>query len=984
MDAGPRVFSIPPGRPFLRDLARGILADIPWADDPLALARATVLLPTRRAVRAFGEALVTESGRPALLLPRILPIGDVDEEELALLNGDQWPDIPEAIPALKRQIILARLIIEANARMGLGTVEPSACAALASELARLLDECAIAGADLSALSGLAPERFSEHWQKTIVFLQILTDHWPAILAEEGAIEPAQRRDLLMRRLCAQWAASPPPGPVYAAGSTGSIPATASLLSLIARLPQGAVILPGLDFSLDAPAFAATGPEHPQFGLRHLLAAMQIDRADVRIWPAASGPEHQRARAALLSEVLRPAPTTEAWHAFVQDKKSDIALGLEGLSLINAVSPAHEAASIALAMREAVEDDARTAALITPDRALAQRVAAELARFGIAVDDSAGQPLSVTPAGLFLTQILDAAASNLRPVPLLAALKHPFAACGARAADFRDDVRMIERRLLRGGRPAPGPQGLLAAAEAASLPTPFRRTLERIIAAFAPLLAMMDAGLRDLAVLASAHAAAAEALARDAEGSTDHLWSEEAGEAALDLLNELIALSGTLILRGDEYARLFPVLARARVVRPRRGQHPRVAIWGPLEARLQAADLLILGGLNEGTWPQQTEADAWINRPMRVALGLDQPERRIGLAAHDFAQAAAQPHVILSRAQKSEGQPASPSRWLERLHAIAQGAGTPIALAPHAAYAALIDNPPRVAGASPPDPKPPVATRPRTLSVTEIETWVRDPYALYARRILNLKELEAIDAPSEARERGTLIHAALEEFVTMHPGDWPPDALAQLLRIGERHFAERGQDLPVRALWWPRFVRAAAWFIETQAPMRKDVRHSYTEISGQMTLHGLAGAFTLKAKADRIDQLSDGTLALYDYKTGQIPSGLEVDKGFSPQLTLEGAIAERGGFGAALQASVSKISYLRLSGLDKAGEEKKAGTAEPQAGIARAVAGLTALITQYDSPERGYLSKPRVKFRARTEVYDHLARFAEWSSVMDED
>ncbi|MCY4396734.1 MAG: double-strand break repair protein AddB [Rhodospirillaceae bacterium] len=998
------VYTVPPHRDFVTALARGLLDR--FGDTPEGLAPVLVLLPTRRACRTLREAFLRLSGGAPLLLPRMRPIGDVDEDDLALSAGEDLPpedgalfEAPPAIAELKRQLLLARLILgrerDASAEQAV---------LLAQALARLLDQAQTERLSFDRLAELAPAELSAHWQQTLDFLKIVTEAWPAILAGDGLIDPAARRNLLLDRLQERWSETPPEHPVIAAGSTGSIPATADLLARVAALPEGQVVLPGLDRHLDDESWSAVEADegHPQFGLARLLQRLEIRREDVQDWPEPAAAEDSAARRAappervrLVAEALRPAETTEAWARRPLDGDTLAAALGPDLSLVVCRDPGEEARVIALAFRQALDTPDKTATLVTPDRELGRRVAAEMKRWGIAVDDSAGVPLTSSAPAAFLLLLARAVEDGLAPTGLLALLKHPLCAAGQAAANTRRQARALERSALRGPRPAAGIEGLrrrLATArddrfgpgpavcdEAVAL-------VERLAGHLAPLLTDEPRDLPDYLATLCTVAAALAATPEDPAGRS--LWAGEAGEALAGFIAELADASAVVTPASlHDRASLLATLMRGRVVRPRYGAHPRLAIQGPLEARLHHADLTILGGVNEGTWPPEAPVDPWMSRPMRHQFGLPTPERRTGLSAHDFAQAFCAPEVIVTRSEKVEGSPTVASRWLQRLDTLLEGALAAEALARirdrDAALVALarqLDRPARVQSCARPMPRPPVEVRPRRLSVTQIEKWLRDPYTIYARYILRLAPLDDIDADAGALDRGIILHDVFEAFVRDFPaGPLPPDAQSKLKALGRARFMDLAHAPGVAAIWWPRFERAAEAFVAEEAARRPAIRSSHVEVSGRIEIPGPAGPFRLTGKADRIDLKRGGVAEILDYKTGGLPKKADVDSGFNPQLALEGLILQRGGFeGLPAVDEVAALTYWQLSGGRKPLEIRDAGK-KPAAGlIAAADAGLARLVAAYDDPGRAYAARPASAWALAYNDYEHLARIREWA------
>ena len=1002
-----KISNIPTGVSFLDALAEGLIARFP---DSLPRADLLVLLPTRRACRSLREAFLRASDGKPLILPQIRPLGDVDDEELALgeepgIAAAEQLSIPPAMPPLRREFLLTRLVLDWSQRQSpdeeTAAIGPAQAVELARELARLIDQVDTEGLSFAELERLAPDSLAEHWQVTLQFLEIAGSAWPTIQAEEGAVGPAERRRLLLEAQARQWREAPPATPIIAAGSTGSIPATAALLQTIAGLPAGEVVLPGLDRSADEATWdlITEDPQHPQHGLARLLTHLGTSREEVADWPWGKKETRPAKRAAFVNLALAPAEATANWRDRTQrlDPK-ETADALRGLRRIDAKSEQEEALTIALVLREAVEQPGRTAALVTPDRDLARRVASELKRWGLSIDDSAGQPLAASAPATLLRLLIDMVATDFAPVALLAALKHPLAGCGMARTALLSRVRLLEAKLLRGPRPAPGLDGLRAALAhrqqggglSERQADELTALLDELDARLDPLAALGSGESDELDSLLRRHIAAAEALcATDSETGEARLWAGEAGEALALFLGDLVQASrpkgsARLPVTLRDYAELFTGLLVGQVVRPHYGGHPRLAILGPLEARLVQPDLLVLGGLNEGVWPRETDPGPWLSRAMRRDFGLPPVERAVGLAAHDFVQALGAREVVLTRTARNAGGPSVPSRWLLRLEALMQACGIPNAVADrtevYQAWGAALDAP-----EGPPRPMapagfaPPLEARPKRLSVTQIETWMRDPYAIYARHVLKLRKLDPLDAAPDASDKGILIHAAMEEFVRRYPRALPPDPEAVLLEIGVEVFRALALHPAVQAYWWPRFERIAGWVAEREAERRTRLEEIFCELAGEMTLEG----FTLSARADRIERLTGGGLAILDYKTGAPPSRSAIRAGLAPQLPLEAAMAVQGAFAEIGPARTEELLFWRLTGGNKKGEEEL--IKDPPMELAEeAVEGLRGLIAAFADPATAYHAVPAAERQPRFNDYAHLERLQEWSLTAAED
>jgi ATP-dependent helicase/nuclease subunit B len=1021
----PRVFNIPASEQFLRVLidalrAGRLIPGFPASSDPLELSRATLYLPTRRACRLARDVFLNTPDGNAAILPRIVALGDLDEDEIIFADaatGKLAEDalaIAPAVGPLERRLMLAQLIadwadrIRSEKGAPLIANTPAARLALADDLGRLIDDVITRKMNWQQLDGLVPDRFDEYWQFTLKFLKIARSYWPERLKEIGEIDAADRRDQLidaeMRRL------SDGSQPLIAAGSTGSMPATAKLLAAIAQMPHGAVVLPGLDTDLDEESWReiashegeknATAAVHPQFAMHALLDRIGIKRAAVKQL-ATPGPH---GREMLVSEALRPATTTDRWQRRLgtADFAAATDKAMAGVSVIETANVEDEALAIAVCLREIVEKPGKTAALVTPDRALARRVVAALERWQVEVDDSGGDALADTRAGIFARLVAEVALQGLEPAPLLALLKHSLFRLGAKPNAYARAIAALECAVLRGPRPRRGSAGLAHALATFKTtrdelhrndPRNFvspadvdaaEQMTEMLKQALAPLEALVHKSV-SLRELAQAHGKALEALV--AHEGTIAAYADIGGlqlQRVFETINDSEA-SGALVLAAADYPDVFHLLCSGRAERrPPENGNPRVRILGLLEARLQNADRVVLGGLNEGTWPPNTRSDPWLSRPMRLELGLNLPELRVGLSAHDFAQALGTPEVILTRAAKQAGAPTVRSRFLQRLAAVAGEDRWNDALkrgAVYANYARALDHPSKILPVPRPQPVPPPEARPSRLSVTDIENWLRDPYTIYAKHVLRLLPLEAVDTPPGAADRGTFIHEAVGEFTKKFADVLPADVMGELTALGEKHFRPLKDYEEARAFWWTRFLRIAGWFGSWERERRAAAKKIFAEISGKHTIPLGKADFVLTARADRIEQRADGTYAILDYKTGQPPTEPQVRSGLAPQLTLEAAILRNGGFSGIAAGSVSEIGYIRLKGGDPPGEPKniRLTTGTPDSAAEVALQKLTGIAKKFVVEGEPYRSLVHPMWKKHYGDYDHLARVKEWAA-----
>lgn len=950
----PHLFALPPGADFPAELVAGLLTRME-GQQPEAMARVTLILNTQRMRRRVTECLQQGGAR---FLPRILLVTDV--AALGTLA------LPPGVSPLRRRLELS-VLLDKLLKTGTTHFARTALYDLADSLAVLMDEMQGEGVLPAQIAALDVANHSAHWARTQGFLGIVAE----ALAEDALDAEARQRQAVLA-LADAWAVTPPAHPVIVAGSTGSRGTTALLMQAVARLPDGAVVLPGFDFDMPPEVWgsmddALTAEDHPQYRFRRVMEALGVTRDAVQRWTEAEVPAPDRNR--LISLSLRPAPITDQWLS-EGPKLPDLLPATEGLTLIEAPGERAEALAVALVLRDAAERGQR-AALVTPDRNLTRRVTAALDRWGIRPDDSAGRPLALSAPGRLLRQVAGLFGQRLTVDALLAVLKHPLAFSGPGRGGHLILTREFELAARRVGPAFPTMESLRAWATASGIEG---AELWAGLVGTA-LCGWEGVGERPLTDFVALHLDLTTRITRGfAETGAGELWEKEAGEEALKAIAELQAEADAGgVMSAADYAGLFMGVLQRHEVRESEAVHPGIMIWGTLEARVQGADLVVLGGLNDGIWPAQAPPDPWLNRAMRKEAGLLLPERKIGLAAHDYQQAVAAKSVVLTRAKRGADAETVPSRWLNRLVNLMEGLPArrgPEALAAMRArgqawldLAAGFDRPPGVAKpAKRPSPRPPVDVRPKKLSLTEIAWLVRDPYRIYAKHVLKLRKLNPLRPEADPRLRGVVLHEILERFV--REGAAGRDGL---MRITDEVLAAKVAWPLARAIWRMRIDKAAEAFLAFSAgtggvPV-------LVEEKGAVGLEGLD--FTLTGKPDRIDRLEDGRLFLIDYKTGTPPTKPQQDK-FDKQLLLAAAMAERGGFKGLEVAEVAKSAFVGVKA------ELKIVDQEMEPGqLDQVWEEFHKLMSVYAETKQGYTARRALMTERDTSDYDDLSRFGEW-------
>lgn len=944
-----------------------------YADNPLELANVLFLLPNRRACVSLRDAFVRDNGLKPSILPQIVPIADADEDEIFLnssANSEVLRQLPPAIDNYERLFLFTRLIISKPAEYGLPEMTFAQAFALAQDLAKLMDVFYNEQLSFDGLKNLVPEQYAVHWQETLNFLQIISKYWPQILQERGLCDMVNRKNALLKAQAEIWQNNKPSGQVVAAGITALFPGLKQLLKTIKNLPNGEIYFYGLDKQLEDEAWEQADESHPQYELKQLLEFLQISRFEVK---DAVKP-HNAAREKLVSEMMRPALSTLEWRSLSADSLPSEAT--ENLHLITTEDMGQEASAIAVIMRDTLNTASKTAALVTTDRNLARRVAAELERWQIKIDDSAGKPLHLTPVGIYLRSILEVLEADFSDSSVLALLKSPFIRLNSDLASVRRRVRDYELALR-----TPAYSGIKK-----EIPEKLLQDVVLLKQTIRPLAELYANPQADFTALLQTHLQVAEALSGSKNGGGDKvLWRGDDGRKAAALFSKVLPQLKVLEqIDPKQYAAVLTRLMATETVRPLYGTHPRLKILGPIEARFNQYDVVIVGEVNEGVWPVLPSSDPWMSRPMKKDFGMPLPEKAIGVMAADFCQLMCAPEVYLTRAKRVTGTPMNKSRWLLRLETVLKAYGKEAETLldyKYTSLARLQDTPAVQDKIVVPAPKPPIESRPRRLSASWLERLICDPYSVFAAKILRLKQLDAPDKDLSFADYGNLIHGILEEFNTKFPQELPSDAREQLINIGLNKFQSAEISAELRAFWWPSFLKTVDWVLAQEAICRPDIKQIYNEVEGQMEFAAPAGPFIAEARADRLNFNKDGSIDIIDYKTGSIRSNKQVHAGYAPQLPIEGLIAASGGFsknGRKIPTGkVNKLSYWRLG-------NKITEITETDKVLAQTRENLQKLISAFDFETTPYLARPNPKYVPKYSEYDHLERIKEWATEEDDE
>ncbi|MBP3546716.1 MAG: PD-(D/E)XK nuclease family protein [Alphaproteobacteria bacterium] len=952
----PNIYNVPIGCSLVDILAEHLLNK--YKNNLLGLTDVTVFLPNRRAVRELRNAFVRLHGMNATLLPQILPLGSVDEDGF-FFSGNEIK-LPPVISSVERLMIFIRLICARPDNFKVESLTTAQACYLANELSTLIDMVNNERLKFEKLNDIVPEEYASHWQNTLQFLKIITEFYPKILEERNLSDIGDYNNKLLSEQNKNLQKNPSEKEIIVAGTTATFPAMKELVKTISELKNGSVYLSGIDKFLDDSAWDMIEETHPQFELKQLLEFLQISRHDIPDAVSHNNSEREK----LFSEVMRPAESSDSWLSLNKDSFS--AKALDGLKLIECRDSKEEALIIAAIMRHNLETPEKTTALVTQDRNLARCVSNELLRWGIKADDSAGIPLSQTPQGIFLRLIAKVCEEDFSPLSLLSLYKHPFTCAGKTNYEIRRQIREYEKSVLR------------------------NRNCKKIKdndfithqkSLFNELHDLMNQPKASFKELLNKHLQLAEFLAtsKDKNGA-DVLWCEEEGEVAASLMGNLLEHADTLgEIKQGQYADLFGALLNGTIVRSKYGAHPRLRILGPIEARLCSFDCVIVSGLSEGIMPANSSSGAWLSRPMKEKFGYPLPEKSIGVLAHDFCEMCAAKEVYLTRSDRVQNTPMVKSRWWMRLETVLKAIDFDINIlyqSPYTYWCRQLDRTQNITPIEAPHPAPPLESRPRELWASDMERLICNPYSVYASKILKLKKINDFDQTPDAVDMGNIVHNVLEQFYKQYPEHLPQNAKKIMEELAENLLNENEIEDSIKLFWKIRIERMIDWILQKEENLRIDIKHTHCEVKGRTSFQSSGGEFIVGAKADRIDETTNGTVRVIDYKTGYAPQNTKVEKGYAPQLPIEGIIAQKGDFEEISAKPVESLHYWKLQNNESSFSKNVDDLLENYTDK------LTAIIEHFDKKDSEYIVQP--KYKDEYCDYIHLSRIKEWGVNSSDD
>lgn len=928
-----KIYNIPFGLDFCDILAEKLLNET--KEDALKLAEYVVILPTSRASRNLQKAFSAKAKN--MILPQIISLNMIDEDDISLLGNKE---ISQTISNIKRGFVLTSFIMEVKAF----EMNKAQALQLAFELGNLFDKIETQKLSIKNLDQIIPEEFSEHWQVTLEFLYQVYDQWQEYLQAHNLISKAEQRNLILKSQQKIWQDSNKN--IIIAGFSSTIPAMLDLMKTVYHLPNGEILIQGLDRSLE---FSDLSEVDYLYGVYEIINHLDIDKKQIADFCNA-----QNIRQELTSLAMLPSDKTTAWRLDNSISRET----LKNTSYIECENEQNEAEIISLILRKELETPVQTVSLITPDRNLARCVASNLEKWNITANDSSGQPMQHTPVVNWLKLVLNMVVDNFSPVSFLACMKHPFASCGENKASFKANLRTLEKEIRK------------------------KKSVNLSVFILDKISFLKSSTEMPFADFLKAHILLAEQLAStDDKKGSEIIWKSECAEEVANFIHEIFENSTGEPITIEEYETMFSLIISGQQVRKKYGFHPRLSILGLTESRLTKTDVTVLGGLNEGIWPPEPDVDGWMSRPMKKDFGMLSPDVNIGLSAFDFSNAFNFDKVYLTRAKKSNTSINIKSRFINRLEGVLQSKNLNLPINLEWEELAKKLNHAEFEETQRANPCPHVESRFRdSISVSAVDILRKDPYAFYASRILKLKKLDDVEEEISVATKGTIIHACLEEFIKQYPKELPENAEQELLLIGQKVFDDNIGNSNYYSFWWPKFENIVTWFIDNEKVRREinGYQNLAVETSGSIDINGVK----VTAKADRIDVGVDG-VEIIDYKTGNPPSMKAMETLRYVQLPIEALIANANGFGIDKTTNnVSDISVWSLKG--KAQE----GNKTPSISVSEELLNntdemLSNLISYFQQADTTYPAEPNIYKSLRYNDYEHLSRLKLWRDHSDD-
>ncbi len=985
----PSIFTVP----FDQDFCDATVAAVTdWVGgDIFALGDAILLLPNNRAIKAITEAFIRKAA-PGLLLPRMAAIGDLNLDDslgpiIDPLDFDDSELILPAIDPLERLIILAELISLQKLSRGMA-ISATESIRMARLLAATIDELnaeKIAFRDFPTLHN--DHDLAKHWQNAYGDLLTIWPKYLKVLEERKLQDTSNRRNQLLGRFANKISSGMITARIFAVGISTSAPAITAVLRAVALQTRNAVILPSIDLMMSKIDWNNLLPDdsdderltsairheaHPQFHLKLLLDRMGFQRSEISQLAINSKASHSS-----IQDIFCVPQQSAIWMQLPKARKK-----MPNLRQLIAEDSAEEAVAIAILVRKALETKGCRIAIVTPDRELALRVSTQLKRWGIDANDTAGSALLKTANGTLFKAVILAIADGFAPNRLLAILQHPLIHNGEGRLDWLKKIRQLDL-VLRGpimgrGLSAIGMHIDIAIADERRKNkdklAELKNWWDHVVAQLTPLERAGDDGLAILFPLIS------QILSDMTHGQ---IWIGANGRQLSSVIENIsnTQIANLANQNAASLASLLDALFEGQIVRPAYGGHPRVAIYGLLEARLQQADVIICAGLNEGSWPQLAQPDPWLAPHLRRQLNLSGMDRNIGLAAHDLASFMGADEMIISRAKRDRDGPTVTSRFLLRLQAYL---GDQLCEETEALHLARkIDVGESEPLAERPVPKPSKEQRDIKLSVTDFDKLKSDPFAIYARKILLLEPLDPIDAEPTAAWRGTVIHDLLEQWSKQDNCD-----PTKLVPRAEAYLRNPAFHPMLGTLWQPRIIKALQWVADETDQLLKDFgrKPALTEAKANMQLVGIS----ISGRVDRIDRNANNEFAIIDYKSGGVPKKKQIFFGFALQLGLLGLMLRDGHFkdsaGQVVAGDAKSFEYWTMqkrSGTSLFGNIVKATVDAPKDGkiltndfVEFARSHAVAAIERWILGDEAYTAKLHPEY-PNYQDYDHLMRLAEW-------